>query len=292
MPHPRLRADIALIPMPPDALQLRAGDEEIHVLRGNDAQVLLELLRQLDGSTAPADLRIPGVSPDSITELIAQLNASGLLQTTWPATLMDRYLGHFPNVPSIADAVVDVTGDNEFARVISNVFIEHGIAAVKVGAEYSPREQARAIVCAWEQPHLSQIMAVNAIAARQRIPCLFADLSHGFHATLGPFYIPGEGSCYQCFNSRLLENTAAPEDLAAAQQHMLETQAPHPGFGTTPAHRHWLAGLAAGEVVAFLTGHRALRTLNRAITVDMEALTMHSEPAWRIPWCPACHTPP
>jgi len=108
---------------------------------------------------------------------------------------------------------------------------------------------------------------------------------------LGPFYMPGEGACRNCFDLRLSENAPSPQavaELAAAREQMAQSQQAAPAFGTLAAYRHWAAALAAAEIVALLSGHRPLRTLNRIITLDLEELTTHDEPCWRVPWCPTC----
>ena len=43
-----------------------------------------------------------------------------------------------------------------------------------------------------------------------------------------------------------------------------------------------------GELIARNLLHRPLRTLNRIITLDLEDLTTHDEPCWRVPWCQTC----
>jgi oxazoline/thiazoline synthase len=155
-------------------------------------------------------------------------------------------------------------------------------------------EFARAdlIVVAWEQPDLSRVLSANHAVITRRVPCLFVDLSHGQHATLGPFYVPNEGACYECYRQWWRRNSRALTELDAAHEQMLTSGRPHPAYGTLPAFRHWLAGMAAAELQALVAGHRPLRTLNRQITIDLEHLAVHGEPVWRIPWCPACGDPP
>ncbi|MGA2498254.1 MAG: TOMM precursor leader peptide-binding protein [Tepidisphaeraceae bacterium] len=289
--HPRLRPDLAVIDMLPDGVQLRAGDEEIHFISGPAGRVLAEVLRRMDGTIAAGELHrgIAGALPEMVTELIASLRDRGLLVGTDDGgDLQLRYLGHFAATGDLPTAKIASAGGCELANLIGRVLGEHGVQAVDVGREPAGAELVAAMVCAWERPDLAMVVARNGFAVGHKLPCLFVDLSHGLHATLGPFFVPGEGACYECFRRRLLENTAAHAELKAAQEQMLATGGSHPAFGTLAAHRHWLAGLAAGEIVAFVRGHRPLRTLNRTITIDLEALTMHAEPAWRVPWCVVC----
>ena len=143
-------------------------------------------------------------------------------------------------------------------------------------------------VCAWTQPDLNLVSQFNRLACERQVGCLFVDVSHGRHATIGPFYVPGDGACYECFRQRLRQNTAALAELDAAHQKMIEGTQTLPPYGCLPAFRYTVVGLATTEVFAYLSRHRALSTLNRAATVDLDGMALWTEPVWRIPWCPAC----
>ncbi len=171
--------------------------------------------------------------------------------------------------------------------LLAQAISEHGIEAHFAHcAECDEHASDRLTICVWEQLDPKLILQVNEAACREARPCLFVDLSHGCHATIGPFYVPGESSCYDCYRQRWRQNTAALAEADAAWDAAHERPAvPH---GTLPAFRYQAAGLAASEVFAFISRHRPLRTLNRAVTVDFEALRMWSEPVWRVPWCPSC----
>ena len=67
---------------------------------------------------------------------------------------------------------------------------------------------------------------------------------------------------------------------------------PLAAYGILPAFRYQVVGMACAELFAFLSRHRPVRTLNRVATVDLEDLKLWTEPAWQIPWCPACGAQP
>jgi len=261
------------------AVQLRVGDEEVHVLRTDAPEHLIRLLAALDGERDRGAESAQSSAEDAhlLDDLVAQLDRVGLLAAASPAVLL-------------ATTRVSVVGHAPSAELLASVLTEHGLSA-------SVRERGRpttndsapaALVCVCEAPDLALQLAINDAACAARTPCLFVDLSHGRHATVGPFYLPEDGACYRCFRSRLRENTAAFAELRAAEEQMLTTGRPHPKVGCLPAHRHLVAGLAAGEIIAFSTRQNPLRTLNRAITVALFQVEMWSEPVWRVPWCEAC----
>ena len=279
-----LRPGVAVIPMDErGAVQLRVGDEEVHVLRADDAPRLRRLLARLDAGDSQGPESAPLGAEDAhlLDDLVTQLDSLGLLtklRSTDPApTARVAVVGHAPTV-----------------ALLASILGEHGLSA-----SVRAREQATmgdlppdALVCACEAPDLALQLAVNDAACAAKIPCLFVDLSHGRHATVGPFYLPDDGACYRCFRARLRENTAAFAELLAAEAQMIATGLPLAQTACLPAHRHLVAGLAAAEIVAFTRRDRPLRTLNRALTVALVQVEMWSEPVWRVPWCQACGAAP
>lgn len=277
VPRPALRPGVAVIPME-GAVQLRIGDEEIHVLRSDAPQQLERLLAAL-GAHVDSDAAAVPLSPEEehlLDHLVTELGGAGLLAPERPTE------SH--------GSRIEVIGHAPSSALLASVLAEHDLS-VSVRERYllDQREDSPAVLVGIvEAPDLALQFALNDAACAARIPCLFVDLSHGRHATVGPFYIPGESACYRCLRARLHENTAAFAELRAAETRMLETGRPLPSAGCSPAHRHLVAGIAAGEVVTFLDRHRPLRTLNRAITVALEQVETWSEPVWRVPWCESC----
>jgi len=294
-----LRPDLAVI-RTATGVQLRAGDEEIHVIETDSADVVERLLTLLaDGCDRPTlDEMIGKANRDLTDEVIVQLVAAGLLsdQPIEPGDTVGRYLAHFVKDGTRASrkrfGPIAVVGRGECVKLLGQGIRKHGIEVVAVDTdsliERVDDSQCDAIVCIWEQPDLRRVLDVNAVACRRRLPCLFVDLSHGQHMTVGPFYVPSEGACYQCFRQRWRENTAALEEFEAAETAMLQSGQPLPAYGILPSFRYVVVGLACAELFALLAEHRPLRTLNRAVTVDPDGMKLWTEACWQIPWCPAC----
>jgi len=189
---------------------------------------------------------------------------------------------------------VAVTGCIESERLLVRAISEHGIEVITIDGE-SPLDatdgpRVGALVCIWEQPNLKHVLRVNDAVCRWRMPCLFVDLSHGQHATLGPFYVSGEGACYQCYRNRWRENTATPAEFEAAESAVMHDGQILPAYGILPAFRYQVVGMACAELFALLARHRPLQTLNRTATIDLEGMKLWTEPCWQIPWCPICGT--
>ncbi len=296
--RPALRPGVAVIPMP-GAIQLRAGDEGVFLLRTDRPRSVEALLEALDGTRRLEEILegLRGQERCLLESLVGQLRSEGLLVDGPPDDLdpLESWLSLAVADPRgaaerLRGGSVVLAGHEGALDTIAGILGEHGIRAgvAPGGADDGADPEADVLVCAWERPDLAMVARVNRGACLHRRPCLFVDHSHGRHATVGPFFIPQESACYACFRRRLHENTAAYPELLAAEAAMERSGAPLPACGTLPAHRHQVAGLACAEVVAFLALHRPLRTLNRAVTLDLEGVRLWSEPVWRVPWCPEC----
>lgn len=292
-PSVRLSPAIALL-VGADLVQLRAGDETVFVLETEQPADLSRWLESLRNAheTPP---QFPSLSNKFVTSLHQQLLHAGLLidasndqspsaryWLSWPQTFRGG-----PAQPPRGS--VQIISPDPIGETLTTVLTEHGFdARAAISPEYSPNPQDVARVVAWEAPHLSFVLAANQFAVQQQIPTLFVDLSHGRHATIGPFFVPKEGSCYACFRRRWREGSAARKEMELAEQQMVETRRSLPAFGCLPAFRYGAAAFAALEITAFVVGHRPLNTLNRALTIDWEGISTWLEPCWRFPWCEIC----
>jgi bacteriocin biosynthesis cyclodehydratase domain-containing protein len=275
---PRLRPGVAVIAME-GGVQLRHGDEEVQVLRTDAADLVRALCERLDGRR-DREAALSGLDPSAgplLDELLGLLEEADWLGG--PVFDFDAVL---------RAARVAVVGHDRTAERLVDVVAEHGMAVTLRPRGANALADTDVVVCASEAPDLALFFEVNDAACEARVPCLFVDLSHGLHATVGPFFVPGEGACARCFRARLRENTAAFDELVAAERQMLESGEPLPAYGCLPAHRALVAGVAAAELVAYFAKHRPLRTLNRAVTIALEHARMWTEPVWRVPWCPSC----
>lgn len=294
-----LRPDFAVIRMA-SGVQLRAGDEEIHVIETDSPEVVERILTLLANGCDRCTLydSVGEANRDVIDEVIVQLVSVGVLldQPIEQSDTIARYLAHFVKDGTRATrerlGPVAMAGRGDCGQLLAQGIREHDIEVVTIDtvslAERSDASGFDAVVCIWEQPDLRRVLDVNEVACRQRLPCLFVDLSHGGHMTVGPFYVPGEGACYQCFRQRWRENTAALEEFEATESAMLGSGKPLPAYGILPAFRYVVVGMACAELFALLAQHRPLRTLNRSVTVDPDGMKLWTEACWQIPWCPSC----
>ena len=276
------------------AIQLRAGDEAIHLLHTGDPELALRILALLDGRLDRAALleRVESVHGPFVGELLDAL-AEWLVDAEAQTGDL-AYLARFARPGAEAERIlaasrIVVLGHSPSVELAERLCAEHGLAvASSETGEPSDLGPDDTLLCVSERPDLTLQLHANALAVRSGAACLFVDLSHGRHATVGPFYVPGESACIGCFRIRLRENAESHAELIAAERLMLETGEALPAYGTLPAHRHWVLGMAVAELVAHRTRHRPTRTASRALTVSFEEMRVWSEPVWRVDGCESC----
>lgn len=284
------------------AVQLRAGDEDILVIDCESPNIISRLLRRLQKGCRIEDLMASVESEyhDDIFALLDRLLKEGFLHTgkfSEKQNEIARYLSNYSSLEqefltSHSQMRILVVAQSASGQLMADALGEYGFS---VSMEEdgrilhdSTQDTPSVVACIWEQPNLSMAIDINSEICRSRTPCLFIDLSHGRHATVGPFYVPNESACYQCFRSRWRENTTDAAEFDAAEVVKRDPRAKLPSFGMLPGSRYHVVGLSCSEIFAFFSRHRPLRTLNRIATVDLEGARTWTEPCWRIPWCPAC----
>lgn len=256
----RLSPAFAIIPMD-RGVQLRVGDEEIHLLQTEDKRLVATLLQRLQrGATRRQliDETPSGGDSELVDALLSELDAQRLvmrLDTSageHASTDTSRYLESLYPAASaghskaLEEARIGIIGDNATALLIRTAMEAYGV--VCEGTTPDSGADVTMYVCVVERPDLGGLLEANRLACSRSLPCLFADLSHGRHATVGPFFLPGEGACYQCFRQRLRENTASPAEMKASDDWML-SEGPLPPVGCPPGFRYQVAGVVAGSTL-------------------------------------------
>ncbi len=112
----------------------------------------------------------------------------------------------------------------------------------------------------------------------------------GRFAAVGPLYVPGETSCYKCYNLRLAANVDYREELSAWNQ-AVEERCVLPPEHHAPAQIDLiLANLASFHVLCSVTSGQNFNLLNRfyAVRFDPEGFILKQHHIYRVPRCPQC----
>ena len=299
-----LKPGANVIPMH-DGAQLRWGDAEIQRVRFPHPSLLCALLNPLVSGCsrkrlvelAAADQEVGERSEalEIVEELLERLRQFHLLRpTSVPRKLGEnRFQGEAcASSPQPVSLIYSAESSPPLAP-----FGDSRLAARLVARDEPLRCERAAsdsfglepLNVVWLERHDEEFAArVNRHVTRKTISTLFVDLSHGGFATIGPFYVRGEGACRACYRRRTLETADAAEELLAAREWSFRRKEPLNAYGCLPHQRHWIGAMVVAELLAFLGRSRPLRTLNGLLLVDFDAMAVHREPCWQIPWCEDC----
>jgi bacteriocin biosynthesis cyclodehydratase domain-containing protein len=132
---------------------------------------------------------------------------------------------------------------------------------------------------------------VNAGAIRGRRPWLLVQAPGVREGTLGPLFVPGQTACWACLESRLVSHMSFHVEYQEFQEHLRSSRATSRPWGGIEPHAQVLAGLAALEVIKFVTGYATPKVLGAFVAVDWLALKMQQHHVLRVPRCMACRPP-
>ncbi len=103
---------------------------------------------------------------------------------------------------------------------------------------------------------------------------------------LGPLFIPGETSCFECARARQNANMDDPENIRAAEKLAFFGQGVTAAFH--PALPAVLGNLAALEVSRLVGEWGSPRTIGTLVEVDLLAPQVASRPILKLPRCRVC----
>lgn len=110
------------------------------------------------------------------------------------------------------------------------------------------------------------------------------------HLTLrmGPVTLPGEGPCFRCFDSRLVQHDIHGETTAALRKAYARAPSLGPS-GFLPHQARLAAGLAAGLLSGTLAG---TSPPGQVVTVRLPRLEISRDSVVTVHGCPRCRTEP
>ncbi len=287
-----------------DATYLRLGSRIVR-LRGRGARQILALL---DGSRSLADIceQVPASQHQTIAGVIADFRRQGLLE---PKPAEDA--GRQPLLRAITDLGADgsavlaelaggrvtVTDDGILGEVVTAALERWGVGRIDTrpldaGTEDPEKEAVDVTILAHDGSDPRVTERFNDLALRRRMPWLSLRV-RGLGARLGPFILPGETPCYQCFRRRLEANSATYEDRLTVRRAIGEGRVePRPADDLVPGVATMAAELCAFEIVRFYANRvsAAVAPTLYGHFVDY-SLAAHSAVPHRVlklPRCPAC----
>lgn len=288
-----------------DGVTFRGGATDV-TLRGHSVQDLLpDLLPLLDGARTVDELgrELPHVDADVLRGALHVLQEQHLLgeadgsldgasSTGGTETGQDLYWQSLPNGEQVrshfAETKALIGGSGQLATALQDVLARSRVAVTPdvEAARFADEGADDAVVGVWcsDSPQAEELRAVNLAAVRSGMPWLAVTLGAD-HATVGPFVLPGQSACHECFRLRLRSNGSMLDDalgtlVARAQP------APPPAL---PAYFVTLvAATAAAEVVRWLSGLARPSSVGAFLSLTpADALAVRHE-VLKLPRCAVC----
>jgi bacteriocin biosynthesis cyclodehydratase domain-containing protein len=141
------------------------------------------------------------------------------------------------------------------------------------------------VVVALERPDLHVCHLVNRQALITEVPWLLAGLD-GHHGFVGPLFVPGYTSCYNCYQTLAWGATPSPTMSQRYRRHLLERRAPA-DFAGLPGFAQIVAGYTSLAVVDYLL-RRTSFIVSRVVTLGFDRMTVDVEDVLKLPRCPVC----
>ena len=323
--HFRIRPHISVIAHCPDEVELRQGVWNPVSMTFTDEQrsgQLARLIARLDGS-APvsriaAEEKVPS---EQVERLVDDLLNYGLVEKG-PSTALDQYLatatqwrfseGVDPKqrVLILADETlqrpvrdglaailgeqrVDVVGnDQPMVGILDSPdtsWLNDGLASEERLAEFESWRGA-VLVAASTRINPARSIVLNRACLRHGIPWIQATLDGPF-VFVGPSFLPGESSCYECLETRVLMNL---REGANYQRYKSAIVAAQVEFGAPPMLEPFASLLSAHLVIEtlnlVLTGSTC--TVGKMLAIHLPTMEMSFPEVLRIPGCSGCGAVP
>lgn len=317
----RLRPHLSVVVHSPDQVELRHGVwNPMSYTIGDSAQsgMLARLVEALDGTMAPAELAMEhGVAVEEVQALVDHLRELDLVEER-PSTALDAYLGTAapwrvadnlepgqpvllcgdealvaPLEPMLVDVLDDipvtiVDPDDPARSLLENPdtsWLADGLATEERLAAFAGWRGA-VVVAPSRVVNPVRMKVMNRAALRHRFRWLHAAFDGPF-ILVGPTFLPGQSSCYECLETRVFLNL---REAASYQRYKSALARAEVRLGSPPL----LAPLAG-----VLTSHLAMEasnlvltgwtfTVGRMLAIHLPTMEISFPDVLRVPGCAGC----
>ncbi|NEU55569.1 TOMM precursor leader peptide-binding protein [Halorussus sp. MSC15.2] len=313
--YPTIDPAIVPVRVTPDKVHFRAGPWSGPVFTLEDEQreaKLADLVGMLDGTNSVADILDEFEGDEAaVRHVLDRLQRKQILDSRSapedePREIDSGFVseGDLSSVDADRVAVVATGG---LGRIVVGDLLDTAVGTIEVVDEESGnRTQAELTADRVERasrselPRIVEEADVAVLVTDRPAPELFAEvnrLAHefdtpyvsgqtcGFDGLVGPTVIPGETSCYECFEERRDANLPSSSEYHAFEQTVGKT-ADSPG-PSVAAFDHVVAGLVTTEVLNFLVRDVAFLA-GRVVRYDFAELAVETNEVLRMPRCPVC----
>ncbi|PKH85433.1 TOMM precursor leader peptide-binding protein [Colwellia sp. Bg11-28] len=179
---------------------------------------------------------------------------------------------------------VNVFGSGEFFNRVCTEF-----ETLKISVNVNPKESevgSALMVCCSDQPNINLFKEINQIGVKAKLPILFANLN-GPKSIIGPFFMPGESSCFTCYTHRLAPNYNFVEEALALQDNIgnIVSSNTSKALYSLESSFHVIS-----QVLKFHNKSFHLCLINEILELDLLDYQLDIRPVLRIPHCKDCYS--
>ncbi len=128
------------------------------------------------------------------------------------------------------------------------------------------------------------VLEINKSNKNRNQNCLFVDLDLGTHVAVGPFVIPQETACYECYFERRLAN----KDYATKHDYTGKRTIVSNKSNRAYLQEAMISSLIVKEVLSFMASNTP-KSLNNVIYFDTEEMELWEEGLLQYPNCTICN---
>lgn len=313
--YPAIDPSIVPVTISADEVHFRAGPWNGPVFTLEDEHregKLADLVGMLDGTNSVTDILDEFEGDEAaVRHVLDRLQRKRILDSrTRPSAERREVDPGFISGGDLASintdrVVVAATGGLE--RIVVEDLLDTDVGTIEVvteessdrtlGAETSDRIDRTSLA---ELPRAVDEADVGVIVTDRPAPRLFGEfnrLAHesdtpyvsgqvcGFDGIVGPTVVPGETSCYACFEERRDANLPSESEYRAFERSVSETDG-SPGLGVG-AFDHVVTGLVTAELLNFLARDVGFLA-GRVVRYDFSELAVETNEVLRMPRCPVC----
>lgn len=249
----KLKSNLLVVPGPP--FHLRESEREIFIFDGHIEPWLIDFFRLLDGrSLAELQRELNTVSEDKISRTLDKVFEAGLLE--------------IENQPSANIAIAFGATSSLSKKIKAKV-------CVNLNSDQT------LLVVHQEAMKPSELRDLTQRNFQQKKPTLIISLQNNW-ARVGPFILPDETSCFDCYRARLMSNRINVEAYKAFEKMDLAWPLSHDANAEDV-----VASLSAIEIQRWAKNNSSL-LCGRVLFINLNTFEFEFETVLKVPYCKTC----
>ncbi len=282
-----VRPEFEILPTDESRVLMRSPEKGVRVrVEGMAADELATALRSVDGSRQFGALRAYG---RGFEDLVGELVVRDVIRFGDKESLSEaaRCFARTHDDPKscyarLGASRVAVCGTSDLADQV-----RRGLREVGVQSREWPSEGADLIIACLRSPRDPYAELVHEQSRTKQIPWLPL-LVFGDAGFVGPLFLPNEGPCLRCLQSREAANWADPELTTLYYKVVADRRKSASTYGSLPAYLGLVSYWGVLEATKFLAQFRMPAILGTMLRLDFARAEAEAHRVFAVPRCRGC----